>query len=132
MHTAILRTAVATAFLSLAFGAAAFGAGTATAAVPVADVDHGRVGLRLDHGETTSVASGPIPALVTMVVPLNKIGAGLHEDTAIVRDEQGGVHASLRDVVLEAADHPDGTVTVYLDAPGARNGRVLDIYQNWN
>ncbi|MBH0778344.1 hypothetical protein IT779_18850 [Nocardia sp. NEAU-351] len=103
----------------------------ANAAEPVADPAQGRVGLRLSHEETARIGGGPIPALITMVVPLSRIGAGLHSDTQIYRDDEGGVHASLRQVISEAATHPDGSITVYLNAPGTRDGRVLDIYQNW-
>ncbi|QIS16064.1 MULTISPECIES: hypothetical protein [Nocardia] len=117
---------VSAAFVALA---ASFGAGAAAAADPVSQPD--RVGLRLSHGETLGLSDGPLPAIVTMMVPLNRIGAGLKGDTKIFRDDQGGVHASLRQIIMEAADHPDGTVTIYLNAPGTRNGRVLDVYQNW-
>lgn len=108
------------------------GAGYATAAEPIFEPNQGRIGLQLSHQETVTLAGGPVPALVTKFVPLNRIGAGLHGDTSIRRDDSGGVHASLRAVILEAAGHPDGTATVYFNAPGAKDGRVLDIYQNWN
>ena len=119
----------ATIFAVLA-AAVTFGTGTAAAADPVSQPD--RIGLHLDHAETAALGGGPLPALVTMVVPLNRIGAGLKSDTEIYRDENGGVHASLRQVIMEAAGHPDGTVTVFVNAPGTRDGRALDIYQNWN
>ncbi|MCP2277612.1 hypothetical protein SAMN04244553_2855 [Nocardia amikacinitolerans] len=123
-------TLVSTAALAVFTTATAvFGAGTAAAAVPVAD--QGRVGVRLSHEETVALAGGPVPAVVTMFVPLDRIGAGLHKDTEIQRDQNGGVHASLRQVIAETARHPDGTVTMYVNAPGTRNGRILDVYQNW-
>lgn len=126
-----MRFAVISATISAALAAAvAFGTGTAAAADPVSQPD--RVGLHLNHAETTALGDGPLPALVGMVVPLNRIGAGLEGDTQIYRDDNGGVHASLRQVIMEAADHPDGTVTLYLNAPGTRDGRLLDVYQNWS
>ncbi|WP_433524612.1 hypothetical protein ACQPZ2_05650 [Nocardia pseudovaccinii] len=126
-----MRFAVISATIFAAVAAAVtVGTGTAAAADPVSQPD--RIGLHLDHAETTALGDGPLPALVTMVVPLNRIGAGLKSDTEIYRDENGGVHASLRQVIMEAARHPDGTVTVYLNAPGTRDGRTLDIYQSWD
>ncbi|WP_433711974.1 hypothetical protein ACQP2U_38065 [Nocardia sp. CA-084685] len=126
-----MRFAVISATLFAALTAAvAFGAGTAAAADPVSQPD--RIGLHLNHEETAALGDGPVPALITMVVPLNRIGAGLESDTEIYRDENGGVHASLREVIMEAASHPDGTVTLYLNAPGTKDGRTLDIYQSWN
>ncbi|MGV9410229.1 hypothetical protein ACWDOP_09970 [Nocardia sp. NPDC003693] len=112
-------------------GALCCGAGTAAAGTPIAQPEQGRIGVQLSHEETVGMASGPVPAVFSMVVPLSRMGAGLHPETTLHRDKDGGVHASLRQVVTEAADHPDGTVTIYLNAPGTRNGRVLDIYQNW-
>ncbi|WP_216916917.1 hypothetical protein OG225_30740 [Nocardia sp. NBC_01377] len=128
MRITVIRT-VTLAAVSAA--AVCFGAATATAAVPLAQPDQGRIGVQLSHGETEALAGGPIPALVTMVVPLNRIGAGLHSDTQIYRDANGGVHASLRQVISETTNHPDGSITLYLNAPGTRDGRVFDIYQNW-
>ncbi|MFD0365115.1 hypothetical protein ACFQZZ_27090 [Nocardia sp. GCM10030253] len=127
-----MRFAVLTAVVLTAFTAAAalLGAGSAGAVVPIGQPD--RVGMHLNHEETMAIADGPLPALVSMVVPLNRIGAGLKADTEIYRDDNGGVHASLRQIMVEAADHPDGTVILYVNAPGTRDGRVLDIYQQWN
>ncbi|MBL1075694.1 hypothetical protein JK358_14965 [Nocardia sp. 2] len=118
----------------VAAGAAAVcaAAGEAVAGAPIAQPDQGRVGMHLSPEETRAVASGPVPAIVTMFVPLNRMGAGLHPETEIYRDEKGGVHASLRQVVMEAAEHPGGSVIVYVNAPGTRGGRVLDIYQSWD
>ncbi|MVU83641.1 hypothetical protein GPX89_41185 [Nocardia sp. ET3-3] len=107
-------------------------AGAAGAGVPVAQVDQGRVGVVLSHDETVAIADGPIPAVISMFVPLSRMGAGLQPDTQIYKDDKGGVHASLRQVVMEAGDHPDGTVVVFFNAPGSHGGRVLDVYQNWN
>ncbi|MEU7630598.1 hypothetical protein AB0C34_11495 [Nocardia sp. NPDC049220] len=128
MRIAIVSAATLTAVVG---AIVTLGAGSAGAVEPIEQLDQGRVGVRLDHAETKALAGGPIPALVTMVVPLDRIGAGLKSDTAIYRDHNGGVHASLRQVMLEAANRPDGTITLYLNAPGTRDGRVLDIYQNW-
>ncbi len=127
MRFSMFGAAVSTALVG---AAVIVGAGTACAAEPVALPD--RIGLHLTHEETKSVADGPIPAVISMMVPLNRIGVGLEADTGIYKDEHGGVHASLRQAIMEAANHSDGTVTIYLNAPGTRNGRVLDIYQNWN
>ncbi|MGO4615188.1 hypothetical protein AB4305_10610 [Nocardia sp. 2YAB30] len=132
MRIAIVSATVLTAFTAAVGATAALGAGSAAAAEPIEQVDQGRIGLHLNHEETIALADGPIPAVVTMIVPLNRIGAGLKNDTGIYRDGNGGVHASLRQVVSEASSHLDGTVTFYLNAPGTRNGRVLDIYQNWS
>ena len=125
-----MRFAVISAAFFAAFAATVVGAGSAAAADPIAQPD--RIGLRLNHAETAALGDGPAPALLSMVVPLNRIGAGLKGDTEIYRDDDGGVHASLRQVIMEAAGHPDGTVTLYVNAPGTRDGRALDIYQNWN
>ncbi|GAA5101181.1 hypothetical protein [Nocardia iowensis] len=127
MRFAMFSAAVSTVLVG---AAVAFGAGSAAAADPVVQPD--RIGLQLSHAETRVVADGPIPAVITMFVPLNRIGVGLKADTGIYKDENGGVHASLRQAIMEAANHPDGTITLYLNAPGTRNGRVLDMYQNWN
>ncbi|WP_330250642.1 hypothetical protein OG874_31120 [Nocardia sp. NBC_00565] len=125
-----MRFAVTSAAIFAALAATAVGAGSAAAADPIAQPD--RIGLHLNHAETAALGDGPVPALFSMVVPLNRIGAGLKGDTEIYRDEDGGVHASLRQVIMEAAGHPDGTVILYVNAPGTRDGRALDIYQNWN
>ncbi|MFB7721989.1 MULTISPECIES: hypothetical protein [unclassified Nocardia] len=106
-------------------------AGTAAAGTPIMQPDQGRIGLALSHDETAGLAGGPVPAVVSMFVPLSRMGAGLKPDTTIYKDDTGGVHASLRQVVSEAADHPDGSVVIYVNAPGSRGGRVLDVYQNW-
>ncbi|MEV0249188.1 hypothetical protein AB0H76_21490 [Nocardia sp. NPDC050712] len=128
MRVAITRTVAITA---LCAAAVAIGSGTATAMDPVLQPDQSRAGVRLSHDETVAVAAGPMPALITMVVPLTKIGAGLHPETEIYRDQNGGVYASLRQVIAESAEHPDGSVTLLVNAPGSRGGRVLDIYQHW-
>ncbi|WP_083884321.1 hypothetical protein [Nocardia higoensis] len=107
-------------------------AGPAAAAEPVLDVEQGRAGAHLNHDETVWLAGGPIPALVTMVIPPGVIGAGLQPDTKLWRDENGNIHASLRQVISESARHPDGTVSIFLNAPGTRHGRVLDVYQDWS
>ncbi|MBF6420861.1 hypothetical protein IU436_20200 [Nocardia farcinica] len=117
--------------LAVTAAGAWLGAGTAAAADPLLDLDEGRIGVQLNHNETVALAGGPVPAVVSMVVPLNRMGAGLHPETRLWRDENGSVHASLRQVIAESARHPDGTVSIYLNAPGTRNGRVLDVYQNW-
>ncbi|MFI6868038.1 hypothetical protein [Nocardia sp. NPDC050406] len=117
--------------LAAVAGAVTIGAGGAAAGVPIAQFDQGRIGVHLSHEETAAMASGPMPAVVSMFVPANRMGAGLHPETEIYRDDNGGVHASLRQVVMEAAQHPDGAVVVFLNAPGTRGGRVLDVYQTW-
>jgi hypothetical protein len=117
---------------ALAAGAVLFGGGTATAIVPVVEPLDGRAGLQLDHRETAALAQGPLPALIGMVVPAGRVGAGLHQDTQLYKDDRGGVHASLRQVIMEAADHPDGSVSFFLDVPGSHGPRVLDIYQRWD
>ncbi|MFC9439116.1 hypothetical protein [Nocardia sp. NPDC057030] len=127
MRFALFSAAVSTALVG---AAVAFGAGPAAAVEPVAQPD--RIGLQLSHEETQTIADGPIPAIVTMFVPLNRIGVGLKADTGIYKDENGGVHASLRQAIMEAANHSDGTITLFVNAPGTRNGRVLDMYQNWS
>lgn len=128
-----LRSAISSAVLFIAAGAmtAYFGSGDAAAAEPVLDVEHARAGVELNNAETAALAGGPVPALVGMAIPASKIGAGLHEQTKIQSDDSGGVHASLRQVMLEAAKQ-DGHVTVLLNAPGTRDGRMLDVYQHWN
>ncbi|MCX4098772.1 hypothetical protein [Nocardia sp. alder85J] len=126
------RITLGAAGFAIAAGAVLLGAGTAAAIVPVAQPDDGRIGLQLDHSETTALAQGPLPALIGLVVPAGRVGAGLHQDTQLYKDDRGGVHASLRQVIMEAADHPDGSVSFFLDAPGSHGPRLLDIYQRWN
>ncbi|WP_194816125.1 hypothetical protein [Nocardia sp. XZ_19_385] len=128
MRVAITRTVALVALCAAAVG---MGSGTAAALDPVVQLDQGRAGVRLSHSETVAVASGPAPALITMFVPLTKIGAGLHPETEIYRDQYGGVYASLRQVIAEPAAHPDGTITLLFNAPGTRGGRVMDVYQHW-
>lgn len=130
-----MRIASSTAALSLAsvaFGilATGLGAGTAAAVEPVVDPDNARAGFRLSQPETAALAEGPIPALVDHAVPPSQIGAGLDSDTRLYRDENGGVHASLRQVILESANN-GGSVLVFFHVPGAAHGRVFDIYQQW-
>ncbi|WP_227997234.1 hypothetical protein [Nocardia australiensis] len=127
MRFAILSAAV---LAPLAASTTLLGAGSASAVAPVGQTD--RIGVSLSHEETAAIAGGPLPALVTMFVPPSRIGAGLESGTEIHRDENGGVHASLRQIMTEAATHPDGSVTVFVNVPGTRGGRVLDIYQQWN
>ncbi len=110
----------------------AAGAGTASAFEPVTEPDQGRVGIDLTHDETVSLADGPIPALLSMVVSPGHLGAGLQPDTQLDRDSTGGVHASIRQVIMEPAAHSDGTVTIYLDFPGSHGPRILDVYQHWH
>lgn len=128
MRTILLSTVLFVAGLAAALG----GAGQAAAGVPVAQPDQGRLGWTLSHDETAALADGPVPALVTKVVPQSRMGAGLHPETGLYRDDKGAIHASLRQVIMEAAEHPDGTVTFFVNAPGTRGSRVLDIYQRWN
>ncbi|APE37386.1 hypothetical protein BOX37_29535 [Nocardia mangyaensis] len=126
MRFGVTSTALCTGFTAAGL---ALGAGSAAAFTPLAQPD--RIGAQLSREETVALGAGPIPAITSMFVPANRIGAGLHSDTALRRDADGGVRATLRQVVTEAASHPDGTVTVYLNAPGARGGRLLDVYQQW-
>lgn len=128
----IARSTAALSLVSVALGAlvTGLGAGTAAAAEPVVDPDNARAGFRLNQPETAALAAGPIPALVDHVVPPSQIGAGLDSDTRLYRDENGGVHASLRQVILESADN-GGSVLVFFHVPGAPHGRVFDIYQQW-
>lgn len=132
----VLRIAISGAALSLASVACGvlatgLGAGPAAAAEPVLDPENARGGFALTHAETAALAGGPVPALVDQVIPASRIGAGLHSDTQLYRDEQGGVHASLRQVMLESVDN-GGSVIVFFHIPGAPHGRLLDIYQQWD
>lgn len=118
--------------VTAALGATATaGAVSPTVNLPTVNVDDNRVGLDLTHDETAALAEGPLPALIGMVVPAGRVGAGLHQDTQLYRDDLGGVHASLREVLLESVEHPNGSVTVFLNLPGSRGPRLLDIYQRW-
>ncbi|MEV5651834.1 hypothetical protein AB0L57_26610 [Nocardia sp. NPDC052254] len=127
-----MRSAIfGVALLTTLAGSVAAAAG-ASAAAPVIQPDQGRAGVVLNHDETDALADGPLPALVTMVIPQNRIGAGLKPDTQLYHDENGNVHASLRQVIQEAASHPDGNVAVFLDAPGSHGTRILDVYQQWH
>ncbi|MFI5780359.1 hypothetical protein [Nocardia sp. NPDC051570] len=108
------------------------GVGTAAAVTPIATPDQGRIGITFSHDETAALADGPLPALIGMIVPPTRMGAGLRPDTQLYRDDNGGIHATLRQVIQEASEHPDGTVTLYLDAPGSHGPRLVDIYQRWS
>ncbi len=123
---------VGAATLTTVAGAVLIGAATASASVPVAEPDQGRIGLSLSHEETAALAEGPVPALISKVIPMNEMGAGLSPGSRLYRDAHGGVHASLRDLLLESAEHPGGNVVVFLDAPGTHGPRVLDIYEHWS
>ncbi|KQY39135.1 hypothetical protein ASD42_12765 [Nocardia sp. Root136] len=126
MRFGVTSTALGTGFVA---AGVLLGAGSATAFAPQVQPD--RIGAQLSHEETVTLGAGPIPAITAMLVPPNRIGAGLHTDTDLYRDADGGIRATLRQVVTEAAAHPDGTVSVFLNAPGTRGGRVVDVYQQW-
>lgn len=132
MFVAVLASALTGAALTATTGAAAPVDQGQAVAMPLVQPDQGRIGVNLSHDETATLADGPVPALVSKVLPLSLMGAGLRPDSRIYRDEHGGVHASLRELLLESADHPDGNVIVYLDAPGTHGSRVLDIYEHWH
>ncbi len=127
MRTALFGVALLTTLAGTIAAAAAAGA-----VAPVIQPDQGRAGVVLSHDETGALADGPLPALVTMVIPENRIGAGLKPDTELYHDQNGNVHASLRQVIQEAASHPDGSVAVFLNAPGSHGTRILDVYQQWH
>ena len=127
MRTALFGVALLTTLAGTIAAAAAAGA-----VAPVIQPDQGRAGVILSHDETGALADGPLPALVTMVIPENRIGAGLKPDTELYHDQNGNVHASLRQVIQEAASHPDGSVAVFLNAPGSHGTRILDVYQQWH
>ncbi|MGY0501818.1 hypothetical protein ACWZHB_25310 [Nocardia sp. FBN12] len=126
MRFGVTSTALGTGFVA---AGVLLGAGSATAFAPQIQPD--RIGAQLSHEETVALGAGPIPAITAMFVPAQRIGAGLHADTELYRDADGGIRATLRQVVTEAAAHPDGTVSVFLNAPGTRGGRVVDVYQQW-
>lgn len=130
MRIAISGAALVVASAACGVLASGLGAGSAAAAEPVVDTENARAGLRLNQAETAALAAGPVPALVDQVVPASRIGAGLNSDTRLYRDENGGVHASLRQVMLESVDN-GGSVIVFVHVPGAPHGRVFDIYQQW-
>lgn len=126
MRFGVTSTALCTGFVA---AGVLLGAGSATAFAPQAQPD--RIGAQLSHEETVALGAGPIPAITAMFVPAQRIGAGLHTDTELYRDADGGIRATLRQVVTEAGAHPDGTVSIFLNAPGTRGGRVVDVYQQW-
>jgi hypothetical protein len=128
MRTVLLGAALVTALSGLTLTDAA----RAAAGAPIVQPDQGRVGVVLSHDETAALADGPIPALVSSVVPLSRMGAGLHAGSQLERDTHGGVHASLRQLLLESVDHPDGHAIVFLDVPGSHGPRLLDVYQRWH
>ncbi|MBO0854923.1 MAG: hypothetical protein J2P18_14315 [Nocardia sp.] len=119
------------AVLSTALAGLIAGAAQADAVTPIVQPDQGRGGIGLSHDETAAVADGPLPALLTEFVPSNRIGAGLRPDTQIYHDPQGRVHASMRDVVSEAAQHSDGSIAVLVNVPGSHGTRLIDVYQRW-
>lgn len=131
MRSGIRGSALAAVSVTCGVLATGFAGGTAAAAEPVVDPENTRAGLVLNRAETAALAGGPVPALIDQVVPASRIGAGLHSDTRLYRDENGGVHASLRQVMLESVDN-GGSVIVFVHVPGAPHGRLFDIYQQWD
>ncbi|MFI7000071.1 hypothetical protein [Nocardia sp. NPDC050175] len=123
-----VRTIVlaATTAATGAVAATVIGAGTASAAVPIAAPDEGLYGVQLSPGETQALANGPIPALINQTVPKSNISVGVESDSNLDQDE-GFVYASLREVIGEAANRPNGKVDLLL-APGPE----LVIFQDWS
>ncbi|MFI6172367.1 hypothetical protein ACIBCN_36700 [Nocardia sp. NPDC051052] len=123
-----IRT-IALAAATVATGAAAaavIGAGSASAVVPIAAPEAGIYGVQLSPGETQAMANGPLPALISQVVPHSALSVGIEDDSALDQDDDN-VYASLREVIGEAASRPNGKVDLFL-APGPE----LVIFQDWS
>jgi len=101
------------------------GAGSAAAAAPVTNPKTGGIGIEFDHGETQSLADGPIPALIEQVVPRSDISVAIRPDSQL-RAIGNHVYADMPDVINEAANHPGGRVALVVD-PGPQ----LVIVQAW-
>lgn len=117
---------IALAVATTAAAAAVIGAGTAAAAVPIAAPDEGLYGVQLSPGETQALANGPVPALIGQAVPKGNLSVGVEPDSNLDQDE-GFVYASLREVIGEAANRPDGKVDLLI-APGPE----LVVFQDWS
>ncbi|MBF6331552.1 hypothetical protein [Nocardia transvalensis] len=124
MRVRTLLITAATA-VSGAAVALALGAGTAEAATPIAYPQVGALGVELNHGETQALADGPVPALIDHYIPGRNVSVGMRPDSQLPqRDNQ--IFASMRDIVGEAADKPDGNVDLIL-----ARGPLLVVIQNW-
>lgn len=125
MNIRTIALAVTTAAAGAA-AAAVIGAGTASAAVPIAVPGEGIYGVELSPGETQALANGPVPALLGQTIPKGNISVGVEPDSNLDQDE-GFVYASLREVIGEAANRPNGKVDLFL-APGPE----LVVFQDWS
>ncbi|MCU1648480.1 MAG: hypothetical protein JWN03_8755 [Nocardia sp.] len=119
-----VRALVITSALAGVTIAGLVGAGTASAATPFVIPDAGAAGLELSPGETQSLSSGPIPALVDRYVPSSSVSVGVRPDSKLPQDEDY-VFGGLGDVIGEAANRPGGSVDVLVDSGG------LVVLQQW-
>lgn len=98
--------------------------GTASAATPFVIPDAATVGVELTPGETQSLASGPLPALVDRFVPSSSVTVGVMPDSRLPQDDKY-VYADVNSIVGEAASRPGGSVDVLIDSEG------LAVLQYW-
>ncbi|MEC3957219.1 hypothetical protein VMT65_29590 [Nocardia sp. CDC153] len=115
--------ASATAVTGLAL-AGLFATGTASAATPYVIPQLGAAGLALSPGETQSLASSPVPALVDRFAPRDFVTVGMEPDSTLPQDDTG-VYADMPAIIGEAAAHPNGTVDVVWVDGG------LVVLQDW-
>ena len=109
------------------------GGGVASAATPIVQPDHGRIGLSLSNAETAALAASPIPDAVANIVPGSQRWVGLAPGSAIT-SVNGTITASDAAVIGEAAAHPGGYVNVYLSDPNhpVTGSYIVQTYQHWN
>jgi hypothetical protein len=108
------RTIAIAAAAATAAGLA--GAGPAAAADPIVNPKTGGYGVELSHGETETLANGPIPALIDNALPGNALSVAIRPDSQL-RVSGNRVYTDLPGVTREAADHPDGRIGLLID-PG--------------
>ncbi|MGF6886111.1 hypothetical protein ABIA39_000078 [Nocardia sp. GAS34] len=120
-----MRTRTLVVAAAAAAVAGMVGAGSAAAAAPVVNPKIGGIGIEFDHGETQSLANGPVPALLEQVVPRSAISVSIRPDSQL-RAIGNHVYADMPGVINEAASHPDGRFALVV-APGPR----LVVVQAW-
>lgn len=119
-----VRALLITSALAGATVAGLVSAGTASAATPFVIPQAGAVGVELSPGETQSLASGPIPALVDRYAPHSALSVDVEPDSALPQDADY-VFAGINEVVGEAANRPGGSVDLIADSQG------VIVVQQW-
>lgn len=107
-------------------------AGVASAATPIVQPEHGRIGLSLSNAETAALAASPIPDAIANIVPGSLRGVWLAPGSAItVTDGKVDV---LEGAVLGEAAARGGHANVFVSDPNhpASEGHIVLTEQYWN